>query len=115
MIDRLLAQSLPEEKTEDPSEKQNDVKNILNEIPVNSPAEKTEKSNETELKTALKNLVNLHANQRKTNELVFELGNIKSTLHSELRNMAETEVIAYQAAALAKLKKIKEMLKNNNK
>ena len=66
-----------------------------------------------EMKAALKNLVNLHANKRKTNELVFELSNIKNMLNSELRNMAETEVIAYQAAAISKLNKIKEMLENN--
>lgn len=72
-----------------------------------------EETTESEMKAALKNLVNLHANQRKTNELVYELSNIKNTLHSELRNMAETEVIAYKAAALSKLNKIKEMLENN--
>ena len=66
------------------------------------------------MKAALKNLVNLHANQRKTNELVYELSSIKDTLRSELRNMAETEVIAYQAAAISKLNKIKELLENKN-
>ena len=73
-----------------------------------------EQPNESEMKAALKNLVNLHANQRKTNELVYELSSIKDTLRSELRNMAETEVIAYQAAAISKLNKIKELLENKN-
>ena len=36
-----------------------------------------QKKEEDEMKSALKNLVNLHANQRKTKELVGELSGIK--------------------------------------
>ena len=36
-----------------------------------------QKKEEDEIKSALKNLVNLHANQRKTKELVGELSGIK--------------------------------------
>ena len=39
-----------------------------------------QKKEEDEIKSALKNLVNLHANQRKTKELVGELSGIKGGL-----------------------------------
>ena len=39
-----------------------------------------QKKEEDEMKSALKNLVNLHANQRKTKELVGELSGIKDGL-----------------------------------
>ena len=40
-----------------------------------------QKKEEDEMKSALKNLVNLHANQRKTKELVGELSGIKVGLN----------------------------------
>ena len=55
-----------------------------------------------------------------------ELTDLKSTLHGynffptnsedvfrEVKSMAETEVLAYQNAAISKLNKIKKLIKNN--
>ena len=91
-----------------------------------SPGVKQE-TNETEMKNALKKLMDLQNKKHKTNQLVSELGkekldwtkldfitsdDIKSILHLELQNMANTEVSAFRSAAIKKLEKIKNILKN---
>ncbi|CAG5106708.1 Oidioi.mRNA.OKI2018_I69.chr1.g2965.t1.cds [Oikopleura dioica] len=68
---------------------------------------------EAEMKARMRALFERTQKQQKTSSLMDELTELKSTLHGEVKSMAETEVLAYQTAAISKLNKIKELLKNN--
>ena len=60
-----------------------------------------QKKEEDEMKSALKNLVNLHANQRKTKELVGELSGIKDGLILSQNKL----FISYFSSIIFKLEK----------